>query len=228
MLELFSINTIALTILGYPMSYLELAGTVFNLWCVWLVTRRKVLSWPVGLAGVVLFALLFWQIQLYADVLEQVYYFVTGVWGWVLWRRVSGGPDVTQVPIERLTTTERVRWLVGILVSALALGLLLTRVHIWLPSVFLEPASLPYLDALTTVMSFAAQILLMRRVVENWVLWIVVDVLAIGLYAVKGVMLVSVLYVVFLVLASKGLWDWVRVYRANVAITRSRFLPSQE
>lgn len=216
MYELLSINTIALTILGYSMSYVELVGTVFNLWCVWLVTRRRVLSWPVGLVGVVLFALLFWQIQLYADVLEQVYYFVTGVWGWLLWRQVSGGPNVVEVPVERLTAPTRMRWVVGIVACSFVLGIVLTRVHLWLPTIFLEPASLPYLDAFTTVLSFAAQILLMRRVVENWVLWIIVDVCAIGLYAVKGVLLVSILYAIFLVLASKGLYDWVRVYRAGL------------
>jgi nicotinamide mononucleotide transporter len=220
MFELLSINTIAFTVLGYPMSYLELMGTVFNLWCVWLVTKRKVLSWPVGLVGVVLFGFLFWQIQLYADVLEQGYYFVTGVWGWLLWRRVREGVDVP-VSVTRLTNSVRVWWVVGIVVCSFVLGFILTHVHLWLPSIFAEPASLPYLDAFTTVMSFSAQILLMRRAVENWALWIVVDVLAIGLYAVKGVMLVSVLYALFLVLASKGLYDWVRAYRAERSMEKA-------
>jgi nicotinamide mononucleotide transporter len=213
MFNIFSINTIAFTIFDYPMSYLELVGTIFNLWCVWLVTRREVLSWPVGLVGVVLFGLLFWQIQLYADVLEQVYYFMTGVWGWLLWRKVRDDQSDSKVLVRRLPNQERMWWVFGIVICSLVFGSMLTNVHIWFPQIFLEPASLPYLDAFTTVLSFSAQILLMRRVVENWALWIVVDVLAIGLYAVKGVLLVAVLYAIFLVLASKGLYDWVHVYR---------------
>jgi hypothetical protein len=67
MTALLRVETVFVTVFGYPMSYLELAGTVFNLWSVWLVARKSILTWPVGIAGVILFAILFYQIQLYAD-----------------------------------------------------------------------------------------------------------------------------------------------------------------
>ena len=77
----FSVNTIAFEILGYPISWLELVGTIFNFVCVVLAARRNIWNWPVGLVGVVLFGILFCQINLYADVFEQVYYLITGITG---------------------------------------------------------------------------------------------------------------------------------------------------
>ena len=81
----FSVNTIAFTILGYSISWLELVGTIFNLVCVILAARRNIWNWPIGLIGVMLFGVLFYQINLYADVFEQVYYLITGISGWYLW-----------------------------------------------------------------------------------------------------------------------------------------------
>ena len=85
----FSVNTIAFTILGYSISWLELVGTIFNLVCVILAARRNIWNWPIGLIGVMLFGVLFYQINLYADVFEQVYYLITGISGWYLWARVG-------------------------------------------------------------------------------------------------------------------------------------------
>ena len=81
LLAFFDVNNIAFTLLGYPISWLEFVGTIFNLVCVLLVARRHILNWPIGLVGVVLFGVLFYQINLYADVAEQIYYFVTGIMG---------------------------------------------------------------------------------------------------------------------------------------------------
>ena len=75
MLALFSTNTIMFTVAGYPMSYIEFFGTIFSLWSVWLVTKNNIWNWLIGLFGVVLFALLFWQVRLDADFFEQIYFF---------------------------------------------------------------------------------------------------------------------------------------------------------
>jgi len=67
------------------MSYLEFVGTLLNLWSVWLVTRNNILTWPVGNIGVIFFAVLFYQIRLYSDLIEQVYFLITGFYGWWAW-----------------------------------------------------------------------------------------------------------------------------------------------
>ena len=87
------------------------------------------------------------------------------------------------------------------------------RVHLWLPRVFPEPASYPYLDAFTTVMSFVANIIMAHKKIECWALWIAVDVIGIGLYAAKGVYLVAILYAIFLCLAIQGFRQWLRIRR---------------
>jgi len=216
--HIFSVQTVAFTVLGYPMSWIELIGTVFNLWCVWLVARNKILNWPIGLIGVVVFGIMFWQIRLYADLFEQMYFFVTGVWGWWVWAhpRTKAVEDVSgQLAISRLSLRSIVGYGAGIVAATAVVTWAMSHLHLWLPSLFPEAASFALLDSLTTVMSFAAQFMLVRRQLENWVLWIFVDVIGIGLYWAKDVRLVSLLYVVFLGLAINGLIRWTREYRAR-------------
>ena len=83
--RILSIENVAFVILGYPMSYIELIGTVLYLWSVWLIAQRRILTWPIGIVSVLLYMMLFYQIQLYSDSLEQVYYLVAGVYGWWRW-----------------------------------------------------------------------------------------------------------------------------------------------
>jgi nicotinamide mononucleotide transporter len=209
MTALLRVETVFVTVFGYPMSYLEFAGTVFNLWSVWLVARKSILTWPVGIAGVILFAILFYQIQLYADLVEQAYFLVTGFYGWWIWGRAGGGGDKA-VTITRSGAAGVTGSLAIVAVGTAAMGYLLARIDGYLPVLFPQPATFPYLDAFTTVMSFVATILMARKKIECWHLWIAVDLIGVGLYFAKGVVFVSLLYLVFLVLATRGLLTWRR------------------
>jgi nicotinamide mononucleotide transporter len=209
MIDLLSVDTIAFSVLGYPMSYLELVGTVLYLWSVWLISRKKILTWPVGIASVLLYMLLFYQIRLYSDTLEQVYYVGASLYGWYWWKKDAGHRmDVSSFGYSSPRGLMLAVALTGIL--SLVLGSTMSYVHLWLPAVFPEEASFPFLDALTTIMSFTAMWLMARKRVESWLYWIVVDVLAIYLYFVKDVRFVALLYVVLLVMAINGLRLWSR------------------
>lgn len=208
-MNLLSIDTIAFTLLGYSMSYIELVGTVLYLWSVWLIARRNILTWPVGIVSVFLYMILFYQIQLYSDVIEQIYYLGASVYGWWLWRRSPKGEGKTIgmdfSPRRTLSLT------VGLtLMLSLLTGWLIADIHNLLPRLFPVPASFPYLDALTTVMSFAAMWLMARKRTESWYYWIVVNIIGIGLYYAKDVKLISLLYVILLFLAFRGLSEWRR------------------
>ena len=72
MLNFFSVDKVLLTVLGYPMSYIEFAGTILYLWSVWLIAKRHILTWPVGIVSVLLYMILFYQIRLYSDTIEQI------------------------------------------------------------------------------------------------------------------------------------------------------------
>ncbi|WP_297832510.1 nicotinamide riboside transporter PnuC [Thermomonas sp.] len=205
----FDVETIAVTVLGYSMSWLELVGTLFYLVSTWLIARRRLPGWPLNLVGVLLFMLLFWQIRLYASALEQVYYVVTCLYGWWYWQRRD--PDTGDIlPVRYSPPAAIVTWAVVTLVATVAVALLLTRVHPWWPGLFPEPASYPWPDALAMVMSVVATWLLARKKVECWIYWIVIDFVSIGLYYIKGVQLLALLYACLLLIASHGFWHWHR------------------
>lgn len=214
--NIFSVETIAFTVLGYPLSYIELVGTVLYLLSVWLIARRNILTWPVGIASVILYLLLFYQIRLYADTAEQVYYLFASIYGWWMWsrspkeRRTEQGQSnvVSGVRYSRLSTVLILIAVTGI-VTALTTQFLM-QAHILIPAVFVAPAAYPFLDALTTVMSFIAMALLTLKRVESWIYWIIVDVIAVYLYWVQGVRFITLLYVVLLVIAVRGFVIWHR------------------
>lgn len=217
LLRFFDINSTFFTVIGYPMSYIEFFGTLFTIWCVWLTAKAKVLSWPIGIVGTVLYFILFYQIHLYSDLIEQAYFLVTGLIGWWAWTH-AGKNDANaekDLKVKRNTLKENALYVGIIAVGTLVLTYVVMRLNVWLPAYFPEPASLPLLDAFTTVMSFVAQWLLVRKRVESWVLWIIVDVIAVGLYWYKDVKFISLEYVLFCFIAVAGLLKWLKLYRAD-------------
>lgn len=216
MLEFFSVNTIAFDVIGYPLSFLELIGTIFNLWSVWLVTRRRIETWPVGLVGIAFFLLLFYQIRLYADVFEQIYFLVASVVGWWRWGRAAPETE-TQTGAAYSPRASLLGWAALTTLGGVALGAFVSRAHLLLPDFFQAPAAYPYLDALTTAISFSATWLMAQKRTEHWAYWIIVDVIGIGLYYAQGAVFVAGLYVVFLFLAIRGWLAW-RSLQASPAI----------
>lgn len=204
-----SVNNIAFTILGYPMSYIEFVGTIFYLWSVWLIAKRNILTWPIGIISVLLYMILFYQIRLYSDTLEQIYYLGASVYGWWIWKASPKDngliSDVFYSHIKKI-----IIWIFATVTASVFVGLLMARIHIFLPSLFPDKASFPFLDALTTVMSFSAMWLMAQKKVESWVYWIVVDAIGIWLYFTKDVKFISLLYVILLIMAVNGLRMWHR------------------
>jgi len=207
-LEYFSVETVMFTVFDYQMSWLEFFGTILNLTSVYLVARKNMFTWPVGIVAVILFAILFYQIRLYADFIEQIYYFFACIYGWWLWTRSKGES------LERTTSWSGKRVLIfSVVFTLIASGLfsvVISSLHVWLPNFFTEKASFPELDSFTTVASFVAMLLMAHRRNECWIYWLVVNVVGVWLYYVKGVVFVSALYAVFLVLAVVGLRNWLK------------------
>lgn len=216
-LDLFNVNTIFFTVLEYPMSYVEFFGTVFTAWSVYLAAKNKILTWPTAIVGIILFGMLFYQVQLYSDLIEQVYYFITGFWGWWLWTHPKKEETTKEGRELKVGYTKRSMNIVSVVLIAvltILFGHFMTRIHLILPKFFPLPASFPYLDVFTTVMSFVATIYLAKRKIESWYLWIIVDVIGVWLYYQKGVVFISLLYFAFLLNAIKGYFVWVKTYKA--------------
>lgn len=207
--SLFSIDHTFFTALGYSVSYIEFIGTLTGLLCVWLAARDHILTWPIGLINVSCFFLLFWQLQLYADMFLQIYFFATGVYGWIFWYQKQPENE----PIYALSNKRR--WLLGgaaILLSGIT-GFVISRLHTWWPGIFEHPAAYPYTDSLVAVLSVMANLLLAKRIWENWLLWVLVDVVATIIYFQKGVKFLGIEYFILLVIATLGLIKWVKAYK---------------
>lgn len=220
MFEFWSVHNIAFTFLEYPMSYIEFLGTIFYLWSVWLISQRNILTWPVGIVSVLLYMALFYQIHLYVDTLEQMYYIIIGFYGWWRWNKPQ--PNTSGILQVRYSSPYQLRRTALITIAfLLIMGALISRVHLLFPAIFPEQASFPYLDALTTVMSFTAMWLMTQKWVESWFYWIIVDIIGIGIYFVKEVKLISLLYVILLFMAINGLVSWSKAAKRPLNLTNN-------
>ena len=190
--------------MAWSLSWTEIAGFVTGALCVWLVVRRNIWNFPVGIANNVFFFVLFLQTGLYADAWLQVVYVGLGALGWYWW--LHGGSNREALVVHR---TPRWAWIAVLACVAGATGIIYLLLTSHTDSV------VPTGDALTTSLSLGAQIMLNRKWIGNWWLWITADVLYIGLYAYKGLYLTSILYVLFLTMCIIGLRQWRAAARAD-------------
>ncbi|OYO31990.1 nicotinamide riboside transporter PnuC [Janthinobacterium sp. PC23-8] len=187
-------------------SPLEIAANVLMTVSILLAGRNNIHSWWIGMLGSALFALLFYQVNLYADVLLQLFFIVTCVIGWVQWRRGAAGKPL---PITRVGWRS-LAWIVPAGVAAVALyGLLL---HTF------TNAYAPFIDSAVLVFSIIAQLLLMSRRIETWGFWLLVNTVAVPLYYSRGLHLTAVLYAAYWINALVS-WYWWRLQARRTAAT---------
>jgi nicotinamide mononucleotide transporter len=189
------------------MNPLEYAAALLGLINVALVVRRTVWNYPFGIAMVALYFFVFYEARLYSDALLQIFFLVVQLYGWRNWlqaKNASGG----DIPVRYLGARARLAWLAGLTAVSLVWGLAMDRY---------TDAAAPVVDAFVAGFSIGAQILMARRFVENWVLWIAVDLVAIGLYWSRDLQVTSGLYFIFLLLAITGLLEWARGWRSQQA-----------
>ena len=204
---MFDIDTILFELPGYSMSLLELLAVLTGLAAVWYAARANIITWIFALVNAVLFFMLYYQVNLYSAMILQFFFFFNAIYGWFNWRRQSTNGDE---PVTLLNHKGRVFWVAGIIAAALALGTVMGRINLWLPDLFPVHATFVYTDAMIAVLSIAASLLCARLKLENWVLWILVNIMSIAMYAMRGIMLVSVQYMIFLAMAIYGFILWKR------------------
>ena len=175
---------------------LETLGVALTLCNVYLLTRQNILAWPCGLLGVSIYAFIFFQTKLYSDFILHLVYVILNIYGWWVWSRKN--QQVT-LPVTQLSRSSRIFFIALIIFSFLLWGTTMSH---------FTDASYPYLDAFTTVVSLVAQYLLAKKKIENWILWIIVDIFAIVLYLLKALNLTAGLYLLLLVLSIIGFLNW--------------------
>lgn len=194
------------------MSPLEIVGVVVSALAIWLTARRKMLCWPVGLASVALYGWIFFDARLYSDALLQGAFAVLQLYGWQRWyaqRHVAGQQREDARPVVPVGSVPFAR-LVPDLLAAVVVSVLLGAAM-----AHFTDAALPWVDASLTAFSLVAQYWTGRRYIASWALWIVVDVIYVGMFVFKGLYLTSGLYALFLVLAALGWRDWSNALRAS-------------
>jgi nicotinamide mononucleotide transporter len=184
------------------MSVLEWIAAALGVLNVALIIRRSIWNFPVGLVMVSLYGFIFYNTKLYSDALLQIYFFATQIYGWWLWSQKTSADDTIIVVL--LSTRARLATLASVLCTSLLLGFVMARY---------TDAALPWWDASIAAFSINAQLLLSWRRLENWLLWIAADIIAIGVYYAKGLYPTTVLYGILLVMACAGFVQWLRVYR---------------
>jgi nicotinamide mononucleotide transporter len=178
---------------------LELFASGLGLINLWLTVRQNIWCWPVGIACVLCFAVVFFEARLYSDVMLQVVYTAVQLYGWWYWvKHGHQGPQST-LAVARLSAAQMTMWLLGIAVGALGLGAFMAA---------FTKADMAYLDAVPTALSMAAAWLQARKVLQSWWLFIVANILFISLYAFKGLYITIGLYVVSTAIALVGLRSW--------------------
>ena len=181
------------------MSSLEIIAALFGVVSVFLSVRQNIWSWPTAIVNVGMYIFVFYASKLYADTALQVIYVVLNAYGWYHW--LYGGKNRTELPVTRT----------GMRVAALLIGIVAAGTV--LIGTFLAhntDAALPYVDALTTSTSLVAQWMMTRKLLENWLVWVAVDVVYIGMYISKSLYVTAVLYFIFLVLSAMGYVQWRR------------------
>ncbi|MDN3581682.1 nicotinamide riboside transporter PnuC [Mucilaginibacter flavus] len=183
-------------------SYLEWLGAVTGIGCVYLAARQNIWNWLIGIISVLAYLIVFFENGLFGDAGLQIYFLGTGIYGWYFWLRKK---ERQEKPVISLNFKEYSLIILATLVLAALLGLFLQK---------LTPSKVPYIDGFCTSVSFMAQLLMTRKILQNWALWVFVDICYIPLYIYKGLYVTAILYIILLVLASTGYRDWYREYKA--------------
>ena len=181
---------------------LEITGVVFGLLSVWLAKKNHIGVFPTGMISTSIFVYLLLKWGLVGDMLINAYYFGMSVYGWVIWSRVNDQQQTTL--ISRINQLE---WKYLFLLFVGSLGFVY-GVYQWFG---LWNSSTAMIDTLTTAIFFSGMWLMARRKIENWIFWIVGDIISVPLYLIKGFSFTSLQYLIFTFIAIYGYLEWKKI-----------------
>ena len=188
-------------------NWVELVGSVTGGLSVWLLVRQNIWNWPIGITNNIFYIVIFYQSGLYADAGLQFVYIAISIYGW--WNWLHGGLEHTELKVTTASTAGIAGYLGLAAASTAALYRLLKR---------FTPSTVPFADGVTVALFMTAQLMMSKKIIQNWWFWIIGDALAIGLYIYKHLYLTSILYAVFLAMCIAGLLEWKRAGRRMKAV----------
>jgi nicotinamide mononucleotide transporter len=192
-------------------SLLEIIGVITGLLCVYLAAINNIWNWPIAIISVGIYIYIFMQSRLYADMGLQIYFFITSIYGWYFWS--SNTIAEIKIPVKLITSRQTIISILIVAVATPSLGFMLINLA---PILHYQPASYPYLDSFCTACSLVAQVFLTRKVLENWLIWIFVDIIYVGVYIFKGLDATAFMYAIYVPIALLGYIDWRKDYKRQV------------
>ena len=205
-MNLFDINNTLTKIFGYQLSYVEFIGTLLGIVSVWFAAKQNILTWTTGLINIICFFAIFYQVHLYSDMFLQIYFFITFIYGWITWRNQKK----IDKPISILSSNKRVLFIFIIIISTMVFGVLVKNIHLIFPKIIKHPASFPFIDTFIAITSIIATVFLAKRILENWLLWIIVDIIGVYVYMKKNILFISIEYGIFALLGIYGFLLWIK------------------
>ena len=209
---MFDISNIFLKIFDYELSYLEFFAVITAFAAVYVTSLGKVAGFYIGLVNNVLYFIFFYQCQLYSVMFLQVAYFIISSYGIYSWLKPDANKELLK--ITRLTTKQWIFVSVAILLATVLWSSLILGLSGKYPE-HIEQPQYPYIDALLTMMSVCGQIILARKKIDNWIIWMMVNGASVALYAVIGIYFTSILCVVLLAIAIKAYITWNKIRLAG-------------
>ncbi len=193
--------------------YIEILGAIVGIVYLWLEYKANIYLWLVSIIMPAIYLYIFYDAGLYADFAINIYYLLIALYGWLAWKYgfklFSKKRNKTQVEELKITTTPKSLWL-----RLIAVYIVLQLSITWLLITYTE-SNVPWLDSFTTSVSIIAMWLLARKYVEQWLIWIVVDVVSVGLYIYKDLYYTSALYALYAVIAIFGYFKWKSIMQSN-------------
>ena len=181
-------------------NYLELLGVTLSILYLFLSIKQNILLWPVGIAGALIYIVVFFQSKFYADMGLNGYYFIISIYGWISWSRARE-KDKHGMAVKHVGIVRSGLLLAITLILFLLIGYLLDNY---------TDSPIPYWDALTTSGSIVATWMLTRKIIEHWIIWVIVDLISLGLYVYRGLYPTAVLFVIYTAMAVIGYIQWNR------------------
>lgn len=186
---------------GYPTQQiiLELTAIFFGLWSVWCAKKGNILVFPTGIISTLIYAYLLWTWSLLGDSMINMYYFIMSIYGWYHWTRKKG--EVIEFPISKITPKEQ---------TNAVIIFVLTEVFVIIVYLYFDKFTswASYVDTFITGIFFVGMWLMAKRKIENWILWIIGDLISIPLYFAKGYTFTSIQYIVFTIVAIAAYLEW--------------------
>ncbi|MFZ4583251.1 MAG: nicotinamide riboside transporter PnuC, partial [Paludibacter sp.] len=155
------------------------------------------------------FFVLLYQVQLYSGMFLQAFFFFSNIYGWIIWSKQLSEKEAPTV------LSGKWRLWIGLLIvaSSVLVGIIIQQLPHLFPSIFQKPASQVYFDAFVAIASIAGQIMLTRRIFDNWYIWLIVNCVSVFVFFRQGLYLLTIEYLIFVLLAIKGIVDWRKTTR---------------